>query len=214
MKCKVELRKPENQYGKLVAFGDAMIDNSVLIKDIRVFQGENGVYARMPQVTVQKEDGTKYRDLITGVSREFSDFLNKAVKKAYEGIQDQKSVSLVLEDKTLPDNALYYTPHYKNMDKGNLKGMCSLTVGIREKDGFKAPEKSLFTIQSIRVMQNDKGNLFVSMPSKKSKSEKYDYTDIVVMTKKSQDFVNGLIINKALTHDKSKEPVDKGDMQR
>ena len=100
------------------------------------------------------------------------------------------------------------------MDRGNLKGMCSLTVGVREKDGYKTPEKSLFTIQSIRVMQSDKGNLFVSMPSKPSKSEKRDYADIVVMTKKSQDFVNGLIINKALTHDKSKESADKDGMER
>lgn len=66
--------------GSIKAFCDIIVSNVMLIKGIRILEGRNGLFVRMP--SKQGKDGRWYES-IKPVSKEIRDALNEIVIKAF-----------------------------------------------------------------------------------------------------------------------------------
>ena len=66
--------------GSIKAFCDIIVSNVMLIKGIRILEGRNGLFVRMP--SKQSKDGRWYES-IKPMSKEIRDALNEIVIKAF-----------------------------------------------------------------------------------------------------------------------------------
>lgn len=66
--------------GAIRAFCDIIVSNAMLIKGIRIFEGRNGLFVRMP--AKQSKDG-KWYESIRPMSKEIRDALNEVIIKAF-----------------------------------------------------------------------------------------------------------------------------------
>lgn len=180
MKVTAYFRNYEN--GATKGFANLVVDGSVCINDVRLVEGSNGAFVSMPQRKV----GDEYRDVVTGVSKEFASQTLEAILAAKESNENHASVGEMGKP--------YFDPHVNAIKdpQGSAKALASLTV----RESADA-EKSSFTINDIRVIQGEK-NLFLGMPAEKTNSEEYPYNEFCSFTKGSQDFLSGLIISKAM----------------
>ena len=75
-------RLPEN--GSMKAFVDLVIDNVLLIKGIRIIQGQKGLFVSMPQ---EQGKDKRWYDSIRCLSPEFKKQLDDEVMAAYNAEQ-------------------------------------------------------------------------------------------------------------------------------
>ncbi len=66
--------------GATKAFCDIIVSDALLVKGIRVMDGKNGLFVRMP--AKQGKDG-KWYELIQPTSKEIEDALNDVIIKAF-----------------------------------------------------------------------------------------------------------------------------------
>jgi len=66
--------------GATKAFCDIIVSDALLIKGIRIMDGKNGLFVKMP--TKQGKDG-KWYDSIRPTSKEIKDALNDVIIKAF-----------------------------------------------------------------------------------------------------------------------------------
>ena len=76
----LKMSKVKDQ-GAIKAFFDVQIDETLIIKGIRVVQGLNGLKVRLP--FKQGRDGQQY-SLVSPASKEVANHLNEAIIKAYK----------------------------------------------------------------------------------------------------------------------------------
>lgn len=179
MKISAKFRDYEN--GATKGFVDFVVDGKLGIKDAKLIEGEFGPFIGF----AQRKVGEEYRDVITGVSREFSSALLEAAQAARESENRQAAVG----EKGNPFFNVRATA-LKN-PKGATKALASLTVKENE-----TSEKSMFTINDIRVIEGEKG-LFVSLPGIKTNNEKYPYNALCYFTGENERFLDNLILAKA-----------------
>lgn len=179
MRITAKFRDYEN--GATKGFVDFVVDGSIGIKDAKLVEGEFGPFIGF----AQRKVGEEYRDVITGVSREFSEQLLQAAQAARES-EDRKAV---IGEKGKP----FYNVRATALKdpKGATKALASLTVRENE-----TSEKSMFTINDIRVIEGEKG-LFVGLPSVKTKNESFPYSALCYFTGGSDRFLDNLILAKA-----------------
>lgn len=194
MKVKVYVRPVEGK-GNFKGYANAVV-NGITIKDLTIKDGKYGLYVEMPNVYVESKN--QYTSLISGVNKELREALATACKEALENPQHEASVG----DKA---EKMHYSVHYHAMNHESLRGMASLT--IRE----EGSEKSMMTIQNIRIINNkDKEGFVISMPSKRyEKDGKTNYSEVVKYNDNDRKFINGLIageVNKELKKNKNLEP--------
>ena len=68
----------------LKAYASATIGGAFVIKEIRVFDSKNGLFAKMPSRPYTDDNGeTQYRDICFPITKEATENLNKAVINAY-----------------------------------------------------------------------------------------------------------------------------------
>lgn len=181
MKITAKFREYEN--GAMKGFVDLTVNGSVGIKDARLVEGSNGLFISMPQVKVGEEE---YRDVVTGVSKEFAALALDAALAARDSEEKKATIG--------ESSDLFYDTHATALTESEnaVKALASLTV--RES---KEAEKSAFTINGIRVLQGER-NMFLGMPSVKTDSEEYPYNDLCYFTHGSENFLTGLIVSKAM----------------
>ena len=75
-------RLPEN--GSMKAFVDLVIDNVLLIKGIRIIQGQKGLFVSMPQ---EQGKDKRWYDSIRCLSPEFKKRLDDEIMAAYNAQQ-------------------------------------------------------------------------------------------------------------------------------
>lgn len=180
MKITAKFREYENNHTK--GFVDFTVNGSIGIKGATLVEGKNGLFVSMPQRKV----GDEFRDVVSGVSKEFAEQLLEATIAAWDSEEKKATIG----DAGKP----YYEPHVTGLDNpdGKIKALACLTV--RESQDA---EKSSFTVNDIRVIQVDK-NLFLGMPNVKTDNEKFPYNDLVYLTGGSETFLTNLIIGKAM----------------
>lgn len=169
------------EHGATKGFVDFFINGSVVINGATLVQGKNGPFIGLPQIEVNGE----YRDVISGVSKEFADKLLKATLEAREAEKKEASVGKGGDG--------YYDVHIGVLDnpKGAIRAMASVTVSE-----VIDSEKSAFTINSIRVNQGNH-NMYLGMPSRRTNNEQYPYEKLCSFIGGSKKYIEGLVIGAA-----------------
>ena len=83
---RVKLEKRDN--GKMKGRANIVIDNAVAIRDIRILEGENGMFIAMPS---RKTATGGYRDIAHPINPEVRAMFEEAILEAYEKAEDEPS---------------------------------------------------------------------------------------------------------------------------
>ena len=75
----VRVRKIEKE-GKMKAIVSITLDNEFVVHDIKVIEGEKGLFIAMPS---RKEDGGSFRDVVHPITKEARDYMEKAILDQY-----------------------------------------------------------------------------------------------------------------------------------
>lgn len=67
-------------YGKVKAFATITLENSFMIRGVKVIDGPNGLFAAMPN---HRSSSGEYKDTCYPVTRELREQINSAVLEAY-----------------------------------------------------------------------------------------------------------------------------------
>ena len=90
----VRIRKV-NQEGKMKAIVSVTFDNEFVIHDIKVIEGENGLFIAMPS---RKNTLGEFRDIAHPINSSARDMLQESILKKYS--------QALLEDETLQESAI------------------------------------------------------------------------------------------------------------
>ena len=80
----VRIRKVEKE-GKLKAVVSITIDEEFVVHDIKVIEGEKGLFIAMPS---RKAADGEYRDIAHPINSDTRSRIQKLVLEAYEGMED------------------------------------------------------------------------------------------------------------------------------
>ncbi|MBZ4688230.1 MAG: stage sporulation protein [Clostridia bacterium] len=78
----VRIRKI-NQEGKMRAIVSVTLDDSFVIHDVKVIEGQNGLFVAMPS---RKTPSGEYRDIAHPICSDAREIIQNAVLKAYEEV--------------------------------------------------------------------------------------------------------------------------------
>lgn len=76
----VNVRITEKENNKMKGLASVLIDNCFAIHDIRIIEGENGLFVAMPS---RKTPTGDYRDIVHPISQEARDIIEKAIVEEY-----------------------------------------------------------------------------------------------------------------------------------
>ena len=76
----VRVRVVEKENSKMRGFASVTIDNQFVVHDIRILEGDNGLFLAMPSKQVAPGE---YRDIAHPINAEMRQVLEDAVLKAY-----------------------------------------------------------------------------------------------------------------------------------
>lgn len=155
MKYEIGMKKIENENSKLkaavtVTFGDAFV-----VKGIKLYEGEKGLFVSMPNYKRNEPDaqGNEYKDICYPITTDFRKELEeKIIEKYHEKEMEQE---LKITDCRI-----------SVLEKDSLVGLASVTLD------------NLFVVGNIKIVNGENG-LFVSMPNYKVDEE---YKDICFPT--------------------------------
>ena len=94
MKIRVEnVRMVENPESARKAFCSVVIEEAIVLNDIAIVEGKNGLFASMPQRSYTKDGETKYTSIYNPITKEAREELLSAVLGAYEKALDEKTTA-------------------------------------------------------------------------------------------------------------------------
>ena len=73
--------KKVNSDGKMKAIASITIDDAFVVRDIRVIEGQNGLFVAMPS---RKTPEGEFRDIAHPITAEARELIQSAILKAYE----------------------------------------------------------------------------------------------------------------------------------
>lgn len=73
--------KKINSEGKIRAIASITIDNAFVVRDIRVIEGQNGLFIAMPN---KKLPDGEYRDVAHPITQEARNIIQQAILAAYD----------------------------------------------------------------------------------------------------------------------------------
>ena len=76
----VNIRKVDKEDTNLKAFANITIDDSLAVKDLRIIDGNNGLFVAMPS---RKNKEGVYRDIVHPINQEVRDMFEEEILKAY-----------------------------------------------------------------------------------------------------------------------------------
>ena len=76
----VNVRITDKENNKMKGLASVLIDNCFAIHDIRIIEGENGLFVAMPS---RKTPTGDYRDIVHPISQEARDIIEKAIVEEY-----------------------------------------------------------------------------------------------------------------------------------
>lgn len=188
---------PLDREDSLKGLASVTINGSFVISSIRVYAGENGLFAKMPQT---RDYSGNYRDLVFPITKEAREQLNNTIIEQYAvaskiaGMTDKEKESYVSEYELAKemgkpvneqDTALYKALRSDGEQEKPEK--IALSVSLRQANGehIRATGQitinDSFVVSNIKVVEGEKG-LFVSMPS--YQDQYGDYHDIAFPVKK------------------------------
>ena len=82
----VRIRKIEQPEGKLRGVASITIDDAFVVHDIKVIQGDRGLFIAMPSRKTSEGD---YRDIAHPINTHARDKIQTAIRNAYEKSEDE-----------------------------------------------------------------------------------------------------------------------------
>lgn len=80
----VKIRKVEREGSRLKGFASVVVDNAIAIHDIRVLEGDNGLFIAMPS----RKTVSDFKDTVHPINQEVRTMFEKAIFDAYEKAED------------------------------------------------------------------------------------------------------------------------------
>ena len=81
----VNVRKIEKESSRMKGIASVLLDDSFAIHDIRIIEGEKGLFIAMPS---KKTPNGGYRDIAHPINAEIRSMFEDAILKAYEEAED------------------------------------------------------------------------------------------------------------------------------
>ena len=81
----VTVRKVDKEGSRMRGIASVLLDDSFAVHDIRIIEGENGLFIAMPS---RKSSDGEYRDIAHPINTQTRDRLQKIVLDAYEKAED------------------------------------------------------------------------------------------------------------------------------
>lgn len=178
MKFDVSLKKIEDENSKLKAVATVNFGDAFTVKNIRVYEGDNGLFVAMPNYKRNEPDshGNEYKDICYPITADFRKELEKKIIDKYNGINELEPeitdcrVGIVNSD--------------------SIVGLASITLDNQ------------FVIGNIKIVNGSEG-LFVAMPNYKKDDE---FKDICYPTTASfREKLNKVILDKYKQIEQNKE---------
>ncbi len=85
----VNVRKVEKDGSKVKGIASVLLDDSFAVHDIRILEGDNGLYIRMPN---KKVASGGYRDIAHPINQEVRSMFEEAIIDKYNNL-DEESVN-------------------------------------------------------------------------------------------------------------------------
>lgn len=85
----VNVRKIEKEGSRMKGIASVLLDDSFAVHDIRIIEGEKGLFIAMPSKKTPTGD---YRDIAHPINPEVRSMFEEAVLKAYDEAEDATSV--------------------------------------------------------------------------------------------------------------------------
>ena len=84
----VKIRKVERENSRMKGIASVVVDNAIAIHDIRIIEGEKGLFIAMPSKKTPTGD---YRDIAHPINPEVRSMFEEAILKAYEEAEEPAS---------------------------------------------------------------------------------------------------------------------------
>lgn len=81
----VKIRKFEREGSRMKGFASVVIDNAIAIHDIRIIEGDNGLFIAMPS---RKTPVGDYKDTVHPINQEVRTIFEKEILDAYDKAED------------------------------------------------------------------------------------------------------------------------------
>ena len=78
---KVYVRKFEREGSRMKGFASVVVDNAIAIHDIRIIEGDNGLFIAMPS---RKTPTGEYKDTVHPINQEVRTMFEKEILDAYD----------------------------------------------------------------------------------------------------------------------------------
>lgn len=134
-----------NNGGSLVAVGKVTLDRVIVIQQVKIIQGENGLFVSLPRQSVHRKEKAEWHNILTILTEQAREEMERAVMESMkkELLRNTAPVSkLQVKITEIPTESClkaFVTVHYDN----------------------------ILTIQGIRIMESN-GKRWVSMPKQKN----------------------------------------------
>lgn len=86
----VKIRKVERENSRMKGIASVVVDNAIAIHDIRIIEGDNGLFIAMPS---RKTPTGEYRDIVHPINQEVRTMFEKEILDAYEKADDVQTSS-------------------------------------------------------------------------------------------------------------------------
>ncbi len=77
----VKIRKFEREGSRMKGFASVVVDNAIAIHDIRIIEGDNGLFIAMPS---RKTPTGEYKDTVHPINQEVRTLFEKEILDAYD----------------------------------------------------------------------------------------------------------------------------------
>ncbi len=84
----VNVRKIDKENSRMKGIASILLDEAFAVHDIRIIEGDNGLFIAMPS---RKTQSGGYRDIAHPINQEVRSEFEKAILEAYETAEDPKS---------------------------------------------------------------------------------------------------------------------------
>lgn len=85
----VKVRKFEKEGSKMKGLASVIIDDCFAVHDIRIIEGDNGLFVAMPsrKVTGTEDSEVKFKDIAHPINKEAREMFEKKIFEAYENAE-------------------------------------------------------------------------------------------------------------------------------
>ena len=76
----IEIRKVDNADDNVKAFVKIVIDNALIVKNLRIIDGSKGLFVAMPS---RRNKNGEHKDVVHPINQEVRDMMEEVIIKAY-----------------------------------------------------------------------------------------------------------------------------------